>query len=76
MMIVRRSHTEVERQLRAQVYALQQQLVAGGGGTTATTTCTIDSAEMEGVQREAERASRKNAQLEAKVASLVRLHSE
>ena len=67
-----RSHTEVERKLRAQVYALQQQLAAGGGGIVVAGEGTVDSAEVECIRREAERAARNAAQLEAKVASLVR----
>ena len=71
---LRRSHTEVERQLRAKVYALQQQLAAGGGGAAMFGEGTVDAVEVEGIRREAELVSRNAAQLEAKVASLVRSH--
>ena len=67
-----RSHTEVERKLRAQVFALQQQLAAGGAAVAVAGEATIDAVEVEGIRREAERETRKAAQLEAKVASLVR----
>ena len=72
-----RSHTEVERQLRAQIFAMQQQLAAGGGGGGASTGGggAVDSAEVEDIRLQAERASRNAAQLEAKVASLVRFNA-
>lgn len=69
----------MERQLRAQIFAMQQQLAAGGGGGGGGASTggggAVDSAEVEDIRLQAERASRNAAQLEAKVASLVRFNA-
>ena len=80
------SNSEVERMLRAQIFAMQQQMAAGGGGGgggggsgssgSSGGGDSVDSAEVEEIRQAERTATRNAAQLEAKVASLVRENEE